>query len=220
MNKKLKLFINLLYFISLGYFGIFYFNNFDIVGFFIVLITLLAIGFILLIFTDPESLKYEIESTLGRNVFTVCFYVYFPTAYYIHYFYYDNNFFSATLFVAIILIVLCFLYYLYVDSDIQYYLGRLFESKEKKEKRKKLEKEASERRAENWKLEKEARERQYVEIEIPKMREELDYLNSKLRKLEDEEIYIKYDPQKLEALRNEKNLVTVRINNIINELNT
>ena len=108
---------------------------------------------------------------------------------------------------------------MFIEESFLPWAKPFFESKEEKEMRRKQYEEELEKQRVLREIERKTRERNFLEVEVPKLREEREFLKNKLKNLEEQEIYINYDPQQRTALRDEKHLVVVRINEINRILN-
>ena len=216
MNTRLKTFSWVFYFCSLGGFLYYleYTNSYFRPGFwdyFLILVILIVVGFAVFIAKEDSP-----DSTLSW--YFKLFLVYFPALYYfcIEYFYF--GLFGSTLIAVAVVIVYSFLI-MFIEESFLPWAKPFFESEEEKEMRRKQEEEEREKQRTLWEIERKTRERNFLEVEVPKLKEELEFLKNKLKNLEEQEIYINYDPQQRIALRDEKHLVVVRINEINRILN-
>ena len=219
MNTRLKTFFWVFYFCSLGYF-LYYLEWYDwyfrpgFWDYFILLVILIAISFTLAIFNDG----FFLDEVFNKWVLGL-FLVYFPAVYYVSNYYFYNSLLISTFWAAAGVVVLLFLITMF-EENILPWAKPFFESEEEKEMKRKQHEEEVERER-NWReIERKNRERTFLEVEVPKLKEELEFLNNKLENLEEQAIYINYDPQQKAALRDEKNLVVMRIAEISRILDT
>lgn len=216
MNTRLKTFSWVFYFCSLGGFLYYleYTNSRFRPGFwdhFLILVILIVVGIAV-----SGAKEYSPDSTLSWHF--KLFLVYFPALYYFCFEYLYFGLFGSTL-IAVVVVVVYALLVMFIEESFLPWAKPFFESKEEKEMRRKQYEEELEKQRVLREIERKTRERNFLEVEVPKLREEREFLKNKLKNLEEQEIYINYDPQQRTALRDEKHLVVVRINEINRILN-
>ena len=168
MNTRLKTFSWVFYFCSLGGFLYYleYYNSYLRPGFwglFFILVILIAVGVAVLLSEDITA-KLEdptVNSTLnGYQKFLL---VYFPAVYYICFEYFYPNLIASTFFAAVGYIIFIFLEG-FLEFTFLPWAKPFFESKEKKEMRRKQEEEEREKQRTLWEIERKTRERNFLEV--------------------------------------------------------